>query len=90
MTRNIQRLLIAWLVTGTVFLCGSAFPQVQNKKPARRPDAPFVPSMWEITEAMLTLAKVHKGDVVYDLGSGDGRVLSWPRRSLTRAASEWR
>jgi SAM-dependent methyltransferase len=75
MTRNFQRLLITWLVTGTVFLSSSAFPQVQNKKATRRPDAPFVPSMWEITEGMLKLAKVHKGDVVYDLGSGDGRVV---------------
>lgn len=74
MTRNFQRLLITWLVTGTVFLCSSAFAQVQTKK-ARRPDAPFVPSMWEITEAMLRLANVRKGDVVYDLGSGDGRVV---------------
>ncbi|MGZ5436540.1 MAG: SAM-dependent methyltransferase [Pyrinomonadaceae bacterium] len=75
MTRNFQRLLITWLVTGTVFLCSSAYPQVGNKKVPPRPDAPFVPSMWEITEAMLKLAKVHKGDVVYDLGSGDGRVV---------------
>jgi SAM-dependent methyltransferase len=74
MTRNFQRLLITWLVTGTIFLCGSAFPQ-SGKRKARRPDAPFVPSLWEITEAMLNLAKVHEGDVVYDLGSGDGRVV---------------
>lgn len=75
MTLNFQRLLITWLVTGTVFLSSSAFPQVQNKKAAPRPDAPFVPSMWEITETMLKLAKAHKGDVVYDLGSGDGRIV---------------
>jgi SAM-dependent methyltransferase len=40
-----------------------------------RPDAPFVPSTDEITEAMLELANVSKDDVVYDLGSGDGRVV---------------
>ncbi|HWS89341.1 MAG TPA: class I SAM-dependent methyltransferase [Pyrinomonadaceae bacterium] len=41
----------------------------------RQPDAPFVPSTDEITEAMLELADVTKDDVVYDLGSGDGRVV---------------
>jgi SAM-dependent methyltransferase len=74
MTRNFKRLLITWLVAGTLFLCSSAFAQVRNKK-ARRPDAPFVPSILEITEAMLKLANVREGDVVYDLGSGDGRIV---------------
>lgn len=75
MTRNFPRLLIPWLVAGTIFLCSAAFPQVPNNKKKPRLDAPFVPSMQEITEAMLKLAQVRKGDLVYDLGSGDGRVV---------------
>jgi cyclopropane fatty-acyl-phospholipid synthase-like methyltransferase len=36
---------------------------------------PFVPSPTIIVERMLQLAEVTKDDVVYDLGSGDGRIL---------------
>jgi precorrin-6B methylase 2 len=36
--------------------------------------APYVPSAPEVVDRMLALARVHKGDVVYDLGSGDGRI----------------
>ena len=36
---------------------------------------PFVPSSEDVVEKMLELAEVKKGDVVYDLGSGDGRIV---------------
>jgi protein-L-isoaspartate O-methyltransferase len=36
--------------------------------------APYVPSPPEVVERMLALAKVTKEDVVFDLGSGDGRI----------------
>lgn len=38
-------------------------------------DVPFVPSDEQVVEAMLRLARVGPKDVVYDLGSGDGRIL---------------
>jgi outer membrane protein assembly factor BamB len=41
----------------------------------RQPDAVFVPSPPDVVEKMLELAKVGKGDLVYDLGSGDGRIV---------------
>lgn len=41
----------------------------------RGPDAIFVPTPEEAVAAMLELAQVRKEDLVYDLGSGDGRVL---------------
>jgi SAM-dependent methyltransferase len=44
-------------------------------RPARLPDAFFVPTRTAVADAMLQLAKVTAADVVYDLGSGDGRVL---------------
>ena len=40
----------------------------------RTPDVIFVPTPQEVVDAMLKLAKVTKNDVVYDLGSGDGRI----------------
>jgi SAM-dependent methyltransferase len=54
-----------------VVLGASALTQPQK----RRPDAPFVPTTAELTEAMLETAQVTKDDVVYDLGSGDGRLV---------------
>lgn len=38
-------------------------------------DVPFVPSPEAVVDGMLQLAKVGPNDVVYDLGSGDGRIL---------------
>ncbi|RHW18646.1 class I SAM-dependent methyltransferase [Sphingomonas gilva] len=40
----------------------------------RTPDVIYVPTPQPVVEAMLKLAKVKKGDVLYDLGSGDGRI----------------
>src|SRR5262249_55024244 len=39
------------------------------------PDAPFIPTPAAVVEEMLDLADVRASDVVYDLGSGDGRVV---------------
>ena len=36
---------------------------------------PFVPTPQEVVEKMVDLAGVKKGDIVYDLGSGDGRIV---------------
>jgi SAM-dependent methyltransferase len=39
------------------------------------PDAPYHGTPPEVVAAMLRLADVHPGDVVYDLGCGDGRIV---------------
>ena len=39
------------------------------------PDIHYVPTPTEVVEAMLAAAQVGPGDVVYDLGSGDGRIV---------------
>ncbi|MFO1363651.1 MAG: class I SAM-dependent methyltransferase [Burkholderiales bacterium] len=38
-------------------------------------DVPYVPTPQPVVDAMLRLAKVKRGDVLYDLGSGDGRIV---------------
>jgi SAM-dependent methyltransferase len=38
-------------------------------------EIPFVPTPIEVVDRMLELAEVKAGDVVYDLGSGDGRIV---------------
>jgi tRNA G37 N-methylase Trm5 len=39
------------------------------------PTVPYVPTPDEVVDKMLTMAKVNKNDVVYDLGCGDGRIV---------------
>jgi len=41
----------------------------------RLPTVPYVPTPDEVVDKMLTMAKVGKNDVVYDLGCGDGRIV---------------
>jgi SAM-dependent methyltransferase len=43
--------------------------------PKKKPDVIYVPTPQPVVEAMLELAQVKRGDVVYDLGSGDGRIV---------------
>jgi cyclopropane fatty-acyl-phospholipid synthase-like methyltransferase len=38
-------------------------------------EIPFVPTPIEVVDRMLELAEVKQGDVLYDLGSGDGRIV---------------
>ncbi len=38
-------------------------------------DVPFVPTPMEVVDEMLHLAGVKAGDVLYDLGCGDGRIV---------------
>ncbi|MEX2569367.1 MAG: class I SAM-dependent methyltransferase [Cyclobacteriaceae bacterium] len=37
-------------------------------------DVPYVPTPEKVVTAILELAKVNESDVLYDLGSGDGRI----------------
>lgn len=52
-----------------------AAPAAQTQAPSRQPDVIFVPTPQEVVDAMLKLANVKAGDLVYDLGCGDGRII---------------
>jgi tRNA G37 N-methylase Trm5 len=53
-----------------------ALPALAQKEAAasRTPDVIYVPTPQEVVDRMLEVARVKKGDVLYDLGSGDGRI----------------
>src|SRR5688500_1916021 len=55
---------------GIVYACAGG-----DAAPARAPDVEFVPSEVEVVDTMLALAHVGENDLVYDLGSGDGRIV---------------
>ena len=57
-------------------LAATASPVVaqETAQTLRRPDVIFVPTPQEVVDAMLKTAKVGPGDIVFDLGSGDGRI----------------
>ncbi|MBM3982439.1 MAG: methyltransferase domain-containing protein [Planctomycetes bacterium] len=63
------------LVAAAVGLgCGGApAPTGEQKEEARKPDVVFIATKEPIMHRMLKLAAVKEGDVVYDLGCGDGR-----------------
>jgi len=46
-----------------------------RQAPPRTPDIHYVPTPTPVVDAMLGLARITSGDVVYDLGSGDGRIV---------------
>jgi SAM-dependent methyltransferase len=77
-TAQIGRIL-AWaagaLAAGAIAIAGH--PQ---QEPERL--APFVATPPDVVERMLSLAKVGPGDVVYDLGCGDGRIVVTAAKEL--------
>jgi ubiquinone/menaquinone biosynthesis C-methylase UbiE len=70
-----------------VALAISALPLVaqDGARPQRKLDVWYVPTPHEIVDRMLDVAGVRTGDVVYDLGCGDGRmVIAAAKRFATR------
>lgn len=70
MRRLLTVLTVATVLTG---LPGAGFAQ-GTAAAVRPPDVIYVPTPEEVVDAMLQVAKVTKNDVVYDLGTGDGRI----------------
>ncbi len=68
-------LLCAILAAGC--MAGAGYAQESGGAPAvlRTPDVRYEPSEMDVVQAMLRLANVKPGDVVYDLGCGDGRIV---------------
>jgi SAM-dependent methyltransferase len=63
-------------VAAALALCAAAPVSAQDLDDSKDNVAgPYVPTPWVIVEEMLKLADIRGEDVVYDLGSGDGRLV---------------
>jgi SAM-dependent methyltransferase len=78
MSRTVMLLSV---VIGLVLVASSphrATPQEAKKaarKAPRSPDVVYVPTPHDVVDKMLEVAGVKKGELVYDLGCGDGRIV---------------
>ncbi len=61
---------------------GAAAAAAGCSTPGLKLDVPYVSTPYPVVEAMLRLAEVRPGDVVYDLGCGDGRIVIEAARSF--------
>ncbi len=69
MTRSRQ------LARAFILFAGCSLAAWASDAARRAPDVPYQPTNMEVVEAMMRLARVNAGDIVYDLGCGDGRIV---------------
>jgi SAM-dependent methyltransferase len=67
----VHRALAALLVVVLIGLAAA----VGAQGPAKPLDVPYVPTKEPVLDKMLEMVKVKSGDVLYDLGCGDGRIV---------------
>ncbi|HET7216980.1 MAG TPA: class I SAM-dependent methyltransferase [Vicinamibacterales bacterium] len=70
------RIMACAMLMLSLCLTVPAMAQQGQKQPLREPDVIFVPTPAEVVTAMLKLANVTSKDVVYDLGCGDGMIVT--------------
>ncbi len=71
----VHLLVILLAVIGGCSSTGKNSPNASPQRPDEPSLAPYVVTAPEVVGQMLRLAGVGKDDVVYDLGSGDGRIV---------------
>jgi 2-polyprenyl-3-methyl-5-hydroxy-6-metoxy-1,4-benzoquinol methylase len=59
--------------------------QAQDSAYENKKIVPFVPTPQEVVDKMIELGGIKKGDTVYDLGSGDGRIVVTAAKKGARA-----
>jgi predicted O-methyltransferase YrrM len=71
------RPIILCIAIAAACVAGTGCAQDRAAAPSalRAPDVRYEPSDPEVVQVMLRLASVTAGDVVYDLGCGDGRIV---------------
>lgn len=77
------------ILAAATFVAGSAVTPPAAPvavAPSQTPDVIYVPTPPAVVEAMLDMVKLRDGDVLYDLGSGDGRIpIAAAKRKQVRA-----
>lgn len=63
------------LAAPLALLLPTPFGRAQTTEVKPRLDVPYVPTPQPVVDRMLDMAKVSRGDVLYDLGCGDGRIV---------------
>ena len=58
----------------TLFLLAASLGAAHGQQNWSTVDVVYVPTPYDVVDEMLRLASVGQGDVLYDLGSGDGRI----------------
>lgn len=74
---RLQRFLTLLTVLAMLVACAQVPSAQTTTAPGtekKAPDVPYVPTDEKVVAVMLDVAKVGKNDVLYDLGSGDGRI----------------
>ena len=80
MRQRLTKALLVVLVFGfgtaspNLVFAGQAVATPPPQPGLRQPDVIYVPTRQTVVDAMLKVAGVKAGDVVYDLGCGDGRI----------------
>ncbi len=70
-----RRALLVCL-SAALALSAPTVAQQTTQNPLRRPDIHWVPTPPAVVDAMLKLANVKPSDIVYDLGCGDGIIVT--------------
>jgi SAM-dependent methyltransferase len=70
-----RAVLLSVLLAGLTAAPAWSAPKDESAPAVRTPDVVYVPTPHDVVEKMLDTAGVTKGDVLYDLGCGDGRIV---------------
>jgi len=74
--RSQSRALVSALVASVALACLAPLMRATAEMgPGELPYAPYVPTPEGVVDEMLEIAHVSAKDIVYDLGSGDGRIV---------------
>jgi ubiquinone/menaquinone biosynthesis C-methylase UbiE len=65
----------ALILVGLPATAQAAATPVESSVLDKQPDVIYVPTPQSAVDRMLEMAKIQKGDLLYDLGCGDGRIM---------------
>jgi SAM-dependent methyltransferase len=74
-TKGLRIVFCATMLAGALVGISCGEQPTFGPSSLRKPDVHYEPTPPEVVDVMLRLANVKAGDVVYDLGCGDGRIV---------------